>query len=561
MKLNTKIFLFLSGLSILAAGIIALSSFTIKATQNELNTFIEKDVLFLTQVKDIYAQGLRRGQAVRNVILNPQDQKAKDNFSDAVNQTNKYMDAVLSTSSNFGVEKKVEQLHNLTKKDIVLQEQAIHLSKKDQTSAMELISNNETNVWRDIKSSYDSIEKGVSATFKADQSMHNQKINSNLNLIYALLALFVVVSIVLFLYMRKLVTKPIVAISKDVDRLAHGDLTLDPIAAASKDEIGTLITSFNKMVTDLRELVSQVRDSSENVASSAEELLAGAEQTNKATEYIASTMEELAAGTEQQVDGVKITSSGIQQMSEGFSTIALHTKQVSDSARVTLEKSAYGQQSIATVTKQMGSIQSNVDNLSHVVKGLGSRSEEIGNIIEVITGIAAQTNLLALNAAIEAARAGEQGRGFAVVADEVRKLAEQSAVSAQQISGMVNEIQSETEQAVASMGTVTAEVGQGIHVVHSAGDAFQQIQVSINEVSSQIQAVSTSVEGLAANAGTMVQSIDTVSRIVEESSAGSQSISAATEEQLASMEEINSSASDLAHMAEDLKTTVGKFRI
>lgn len=561
MKLNTKIFLFLFGLTVVAAGIIGLSSYTIKSTQTHLNNLIEKDELFLSEVKDIYTQGLQRGQAIRNIILDPQDQKAIENFTTAADESEKIFNEIIPLASKYGVKDQVMKLKTLSEQDIQLQKEAADLAMKDPTEALKLIKTKETPVWREIKTSYFSTEKRVAAKFESNQAENNQTISFNLKMIFGFLGLFIVVSIVLFLYMRKIVTKPIIALSKDVDRLAGGDLTIKPAVASSKDEIGILMTSFNKMVGDLRELVSRVRDSSDDVAASAEELLAGAEQTNKATEQIASTMEELSAGTDEQVSGMNTASHLIQQMSEEFTSISAYTKKVTESANETLEKSTTGQESISVVTEQMNSIHEHVDELGEVVKGLGSRSQQIGDIIEVITGIAAQTNLLALNAAIEAARAGEQGRGFAVVADEVRKLAEQSALSAQQISELVQHIQIETEQAVTSMGTVTAEVLQGMNVVHGAGDAFEQIQVSINDVSSQIQEVSASVEELTGSTKTMIQSINTVSKVVEESSAGTQSISAATEEQLASMEEITSSASDLAHMAEDLKTTIGKFQI
>ena len=142
----------------------------------------------------------------------------------------------------------------------------------------------------------------------------------------------------------------------------------------------------------------------------------------------------------------------------------------------------------------MESINNNVDTLALVVEGLGKRSFEIGAITEVITAIADQTNLLSLNAAIEAARAGEHGRGFAVVSDEVRKLAEQSAQSAQQISQLITLIQEETKKAVKSMEKVSTEVEQGTSAVNEAGKSFNQIQATVNDVTLQVEEVTMTLK-------------------------------------------------------------------
>ncbi|BCJ86548.1 hypothetical protein skT53_15330 [Effusibacillus dendaii] len=220
-----------------------------------------------------------------------------------------------------------------------------------------------------------------------------------------------------------------------------------------------------------------------------------------------------------------------------------------------------GNQAIRTAISQMNSIQNTVSGLAKVITGLGERSQEIGQIVEAITSIASQTNLLALNAAIEAARAGEHGRGFAVVADEVRKLAEQSSISAQQISELIATIQEETNKAVESMERGTKEVSEGITAVNLAGESFEQIGHSITDVSSQMQEVSAASKQMSTNSQQVIKSIDTISEITESTAAGAQNVSAASEEQLATMEEITASANALAQMAEELQKIVMKFKV
>ncbi len=196
-----------------------------------------------------------------------------------------------------------------------------------------------------------------------------------------------------------------------------------------------------------------------------------------------------------------------------------------------------------------------------MIFGLGDRSSEIGQIVEVITSIAEQTNLLALNAAIEAARAGENGKGFAVVSEEVRKLAEESSLSARRISVLIDGIQTETNRAVDSMQFTTNEVVIGINCVNTAGESFKKIQHATKEVSAQVQGISTSVEHMAIEMRHMTDSMKQINGIAQSSAEGTQNISAATEEQLASMEEITASTFTLSKMAEELQNKTNTFKV
>ncbi len=245
----------------------------------------------------------------------------------------------------------------------------------------------------------------------------------------------------------------------------------------------------------------------------------------------------------------------------GIHRIVESAQVVSDSSTNTADEAALGNESIQKAVRQMKAIGSSVETSATMVTQLSERSREIEKIIEVITGIASQTNLLALNAAIEAARAGEHGKGFAVVADEVRKLAELSRVSADQITTLIHEIQHDTEQVVSSMRVGTEEVKAGVAVVQEAGEAFHKISQAIKEVSGQIQEVSSATEQMSASVEEITASVEGMSQFAKASSANSQQVAQVSEEQLAAMEEITASVHSLADMAEELERLVHRFQV
>ncbi|MBU8879938.1 MCP four helix bundle domain-containing protein [Bacillus sp. FJAT-29790] len=357
----------------------------------------------------------------------------------------------------------------------------------------------------------------------------------------------------------KLITTPLKEIQHLMAKAETGDFTISG-NVQSKDEIGLLSTSFNSMVNGIRGLIQQVSQTSGHVAASAEELTASAEMTNNATEHIANTIQELAVGTDKQVYSVSETKKTINEMSEGAHQIASNAQKVSETALLTSEKAFDGNKTISNAIHQMNSISRTVSELGETIKGLGERSKEIGSIIEVITEISAQTNLLALNAAIEAARAGEHGRGFAVVADEVRKLAEQSTGSAQKISHLITSIQSETQSAILSMGHASTEVKEGIVIVNTAGHSFEQIQDAVKAVADEILEVSSAVMQMAIGSEQILESINVVNEVAAATVTGTDEVSSATEEQLASMEEITASSNALSQMAEELQELIGEFK-
>ncbi|WP_231574942.1 methyl-accepting chemotaxis protein [Paenibacillus sp. FSL R7-0273] len=381
------------------------------------------------------------------------------------------------------------------------------------------------------------------------------------NVILAVTIVSFLLALFIAFFIASIISKPIQKMNASAMLIANGDLTGEMITLKNKDELGTLAASFNTMTGNLRAMIQSVSMTSEQVAASSEELLASAEQNAKASEQISETVELLAAGTTEQANIVKRSSQAMSEMSLGSEQIAQLAQSVSVSAIDAANQSSEGNRIVHQAVEQMSSIRSSIASLTELVTGLGERSAEIGSITGVINNIARQTNLLALNAAIEAARAGEHGRGFAVVAGEVRKLAEESSVSAQKITDLVQLIQNDTNHAIEAVKVNSSETEAGIEIVTAAGQAFGQISEAVTKVAGEIQEVSAGSEEMSASTDESVQYMEQISNIAQESSGEVHNVSAATEEQLASMEEIAASASALSKMAEELQEQINKFKI
>ncbi|HWJ77646.1 MAG TPA: methyl-accepting chemotaxis protein [Niallia sp.] len=385
---------------------------------------------------------------------------------------------------------------------------------------------------------------------------------SLLNTIIFIIVIAGILAMIYSVMFSRRIVRPINLINNQLKEISdgEGDLTKELIVK-SQDEIGELANSFNRMIGSLRKMIGQIGATSDQVAASSEQLTASAEQTTQATSNIASSIQEVASGAELQEQRVMESSQAMKEFAIGIQQVAETTSTVSELATDTNNEANNGNESIQKAIKQMNVINSSVSDSAIVIEKLGEQSNRIGSITEVITGIAEQTNLLALNAAIEAARAGEHGKGFAVVAEEVRKLAEQSRNSADQIASLINQIQVDTTHAVDLMNKGSVEATIGIEVINETSEGFQKIRRSIEEVTAQIQEVSAVTEQMSASIEQVNSSMGEMANISQRSVDNTQNVASAAEEQMASMEEITASASSLSKMAEDLQILVNKFKV
>ena len=385
------------------------------------------------------------------------------------------------------------------------------------------------------------------------------------------LGVIVLLQILMALFSRYVganIARPIVRTTERLGVMGTGDFRLEGEAAAEMqelasrpDELGTMAQAMQEMNEKVRALMRNVAQTAEYLAASSEELTSSAEQAADVSQSIAESIVKVAGACSEQFDDVQTANEHTKKLTQNMQDFEGHLEETGQQVQKTSNVATEGRQGVATAVTGMQSIETNVSHIAELIEGLGENSKQIGEIVDTIAGIAEQTNLLALNAAIEAARAGEHGRGFAVVADEVRKLAEQSQEAASEISERIGRIQSSTQEAVDAMHQGLSEVMDGTKIVQGAGTSFDGIASMVGKAAAASQAMQSSVERLTQSIGRIdaaVEEINTKSRSVADEA---QTVSAATEEETASMHEIADASRKLAEQAQNLQNSIAVFKI
>ncbi len=361
------------------------------------------------------------------------------------------------------------------------------------------------------------------ATFNANEAERLQSRMSQDSLratmiMVVIFVLAIVLSVSFSLLISKMIANPIKVILQLMAKAEKGDLLVRS-DYASKDEIGVLTDSFNQMLAGMNTAMKEVSVNAASLAASAEQ--------------ISASTEEIAGGTQVQAESASGASELVREMTMAIQNVSANAEEAAASSEATVEVAVKGGAAIKETLVGMQLI-------SEKINDLANKSVQIGEIVEVIDDIAEQTNLLALNAAIEAARAGEAGKGFAVVADEVRKLAERSGKATKEISDLISSIQLNTEASVdaVSSGNIKAQ---------NAGNMFEEIMEVVKESSNKVTEIAAASEEQSAQSSEVLNAVENIASITQETAAG--------------VEETAASATDLAKMAETLNEIISKFRV
>ncbi len=493
------------------------------------------------------------------------DKRAFEKFEKEMSNIETEAQKIIKANMDFNVSPEYSSKWEQVK---ILWENYINASRKDVDNTKQNNSTEGINLLFADKSSqaYDNLRSATDALVNynrekvAKASENRQEDYKDLKevlLIYLTVSLGII--IIMVLYTCTALSGPINGLEEVSRAVADGDLTIRA-EIESNDKLGQLAEAFNSMIKRLRVLMLQISESSQHLSALSKELTSSSQKSSDVMEKIELTSRNVALSTDRQLSSIKEVFDSISQVSAGLNQISVSSQNVTELARASADAANNGMVRVNAVAEQMKEIDSTISNTAEVIKNLNLKSNEICKIIDIISDITDQTNLLSLNAAIEAAHTGECSKGFSVVADEIKNLSKQCKVSASQIRSLILSIREETKNAVTAISKGTAKVAEGLEKSCLVSQVFEEIQQSVENVDTQILEVFSATKQITAESNNIVKTIDIVEKTAEQINNTCQENTVTTHEQAKALERISLNTQLLLKSMEDLNAVISQFK-
>jgi methyl-accepting chemotaxis protein len=535
-SIRTKLLLAVACACLLVAIALAVALTSLLSISNSFSRFVEQDQVRLQAFSNMYAQGLQGGQAVRNIVLNPNfDKKALLNlekshkdFDDAFQQ------AVILTKGDPVWRSLTADIGEKWKTTLQARKQVLDVTNTNQTEAIKILNEVETPSWRIVR---ELLLKSIADLSAAASEVKNTiaaqaRTSLIISLIIGVIALMV--GSVVVLLVSESVKRSLDHVALSMVKLAtgEGDLT-QRMLVASRDEVGRLAEAFNQFMEKLQGIISQMRANGNELSGSATELSA--------------TSQQVANSSGKQSDAASSTAAAVEEMTVSISSIADAAANMRKLSFESLEHTHGGNERMSQLIGEINTVESSVEEISKSVNLFMQSTREITNMTLQVKEIADQTNLLALNAAIEAARAGEQGRGFAVVADEVRKLAEKSAKSAGEIDSVTKMLGQQSLEVEKTLERSRSSLLRSQDYMENVAVGLADATSSVKQANQSVDEISSSIEEQKSASTEIAQNIEKIARMSEENDISVTATSRA--------------ANDLESLAARMQSLISRFKV
>jgi methyl-accepting chemotaxis protein len=400
-------------------------------------------------------------------------------------------------------------------------------------------------------------------TILIDLAIRIEGINASVVTYGSMVVGLIIGSLVSYIVIQINVTRPLKAVEEHIIELAQGNFSIEvpQTIRRKKDEFRTIAKAFNHMQTAVAEIITIVSQQADEVGFSSTSLVKTSDDMAVSSQDLSTTMQQVAEGAVNQSQYLQNIIESLDVLNQSIESTHLELNRVNDEVANTEKTAQTGSKELEMMVSHVNEVQSSFNQVINMIEHLSSSIAEISGITNIISGISEQTNLLALNAAIEAARAGEQGKGFAVVAEEVRKLAEESKRSTDNIISLIQSVNNNSEKVISTSKLVDDAISNQVESISSTEKTFDHILTSVKSMLPMIQSVNQSMDSIEDAQNIVAEKATSANNITSDNSAATEEAAASSEELSASSQEVSSTAQMLESIVNDLKVAVQKFNV